>query len=67
MKTNSIYTYNIKTMKKDKKTFCSFRFPQEQLDYLRDKSKTKFTTVTQYIIDLIYQDMKNNTEKNNQM
>lgn len=49
-------------MKKERKIFCSFRFPQEQLDYLRDQSKIKFTTVTQYIVDLIYQDMKNNTK-----
>lgn len=38
----------------------SLRIPNQQLEYLRDKAKTNFTTVTQYVIDLINKDMKNN-------
>ena len=42
------------------KILYSLRFHQEQLDYLRKISKLYFTTVTQYIINLINEDMKKN-------
>lgn len=54
-------------MKKDKKIYYTFRIHSEQLEYLRGKSKKEFTTVTQYLLDLISEDMKNsnNTKQNN--
>jgi len=47
---------------KNKKTkiLYSIRIPQEQLDYLRNFAEKNFTTVSQYIIDLINIEMKNN-------
>lgn len=42
-----------------KKKLYSLRLPEQQLNYLRNISKTNFTTVTQYIVDLINEDMKN--------
>ena len=47
-------------MKKEKKIYYTFRIHSEQLEYLRDKAKTEFTTVTQYLLDLVSADMKNN-------
>lgn len=49
-------------MKKDKseiKILYALRFHSEMLDYLKAKAKEEFTTVTQYIIDLIAIDKKN--------
>lgn len=45
-------------MKKEKKIFYTLRLPSEQLEYLRSVSKINFTTVTQYIVNLINKDMK---------
>ena len=47
-------------MKKENKIFYTFRIHSEQLQYLRDMAIKNFTTVTQYIIDLVSNDMKNN-------
>jgi hypothetical protein len=46
-----------------KKIYYTFRIHSEQLDYLRNKAKTEFTTVTQYLLDLVSKDMKNNNDK----
>lgn len=51
-------------MKKEKKIYYTFRIHSEQLEYLRNKANSNFTTVTQYILDLISKDMKENN--NNQ-
>ena len=52
--------YNINTMKKENKELYSFRIHIQQLCYLRKMAKDNFTTVTQYLIDLINNDMKKN-------
>lgn len=39
----------------------SLRIHEEQIKYLRTIANKNFTTVTQYIIDLINKDMKNNS------
>lgn len=44
---------------KEKKELYSFRIHSEQLNYLRTMADKNFTTVTQYIIDLVNKDMKN--------
>jgi choline kinase len=50
-------------MKKEKKIYYTFRIHSEQLEYLRNKAITEFTTVTQYLLDLVSKDMKENNEK----
>ena len=50
-------------MKREKKELYAIRIYSEQLNYLRDKAKAEFTTVTQYILDLISKDMKENNNK----
>jgi len=50
-------------MKKEKKIFYTFRLHSEQLEYLRSKSETNFTTVTQLLCDLVSKDMKENNSK----
>lgn len=54
-------------MKKENKIFYTFRIYSEQLEYIKQKAKSEYTTVTQYILNLITNDMKNNNtnEKNN--
>lgn len=47
---------------KKKKIYYTFRIHSEQLEYLRNKTKTEFTTVTQYLLDLISKDMKENNQ-----
>lgn len=47
-------------MKEEIKKMYSIRIHQEQLVYLKKIAKSNFTTVTQYILDLINKDMKNN-------
>lgn len=47
-------------MKKEKKELYSFRIHIQQLSYLRKMAKNNFTTVTQYLLDLINHDMKKN-------
>jgi hypothetical protein len=47
---------NEKTTKK----MYSLRIHTGQIEYLRNIADKNFTTVTQYIIDLINKDMKNN-------
>ena len=42
------------------KKMYSLRIPDEQINYLRNVANENFTTVTQYIVDLINKDMKNN-------
>lgn len=49
-------------MEKIIKKMYSLRIHTEQIDYLRKKAKTEFTTVTQYILDLINKDMKKNNK-----
>jgi uncharacterized protein (DUF1778 family) len=50
-------------MKKEKKKLYSIRIYPDQLNYLRLMADKNFTTVTQYVLDLIYNDMKNNSIK----
>jgi hypothetical protein len=45
---------------KETKILYSFRIRAAQLKYLRDKAENNFTTVTQYLVDLVNKDMKNN-------
>ena len=45
---------------KKKKIYYTFRIHSEQLEYLRNKAKTEFTTVTQCLLDLVCKDMKAN-------
>jgi len=52
--------YNINM--KNKKMY-SLRIPLEQIEYLKSVSNENYTTVTQYILDLINKDMKNNNIK----
>ena len=47
---------------KNKKMY-SIRIHTEQIDYLKNIASKNFTTVTQYILDLINKDMKNNNSK----
>jgi predicted DNA-binding protein len=44
---------------KETKKMYSLRIYKEQIEYLRNVSNKNFTTVTQYILDLINKDMKN--------
>ena len=46
-------------MDKDKKILFNFRIHKELYDYLSKKSKDNYTTMTQYIIDLIKKDKDN--------
>jgi len=46
-------------MKTNKKMYCLRIYP-EQINYLKEIADKNFTTVTQYILDLINNDMKNN-------
>jgi hypothetical protein len=50
-------------MKKEKKELYSIRIYTAQLNYLRLIADKNFTTVTQYVLDLINKDMKINTKK----
>ena len=45
-------------MKKEKKILFNFRIQQELYDFLLKKSEENYTTMTQYLIDLI----KNNKD-----
>jgi hypothetical protein len=45
---------------KEIKRMYSLRIHKEQIEYLREVASKNFTTVTQYIIDLINKDMKVN-------
>lgn len=45
-------------MKKENKILYHFRIHSKQLEYLRTKANDKYTTVTQYILDLISKDME---------
>jgi len=47
--------------KKVLKKMYSLRVHTEQIEYLREVAGKNFTTVTQYILDLINKDMKNNS------
>lgn len=47
-------------MEKEKKLLFNFRIHKELYDYLNKKSKDNFTTMTQYIIDLIKKDKMSN-------
>lgn len=53
-----IYTINMKI--KETKKLYSFRIHLSLLEYLRQQSKKNYTNVTQYLIDLINEDMKCN-------
>jgi len=44
-------------MKNNKKMY-SIRIPINQIEYLKNVSSINYTTVSQYIIDLINKDMK---------
>ena len=45
------------------KKLCNFNLPEELYDYLKDKSKSEFMTMTQFLIELIKKD-KNENKKN---
>jgi len=45
-------------MKNTNKILYSFRIYTKQLNYLRNIAENNFTTVTQYLSDLINEDMK---------
>lgn len=47
-------------MNRDKKMLFNFRIHRELYDYLLKKSKDNYTTMTQYIIDLIKKDKETN-------
>jgi len=47
-------------MEKNKKILFNFRIHKELYDYLLKKSKDNYTTMTQYIIDLIKKDKERN-------
>lgn len=47
-------------MEKENKLLFNFRIHKELYDYLMKKSKENYTTMTQYIIDLIKKDKKEN-------
>lgn len=47
-------------MIEEKKKMYSIRIHEKQLEYLKRVAKNNFTTVTQYILDLINKDMKIN-------
>ena len=47
-------------MKNEKKKLYSIRIHNEQLKYLQNIAEKNFTTVTQYVLDLINKDMKKN-------
>lgn len=48
----------------EKKILFNFRLQKELYDYLKIKSTSDYTTMTQYIIDLIKKDkMKNENQK----
>ena len=44
--------------KTNNKIFYTFIIHSEQLEYLRNKAKCDFTTVTQIILDLVTEKMK---------
>lgn len=46
---------------KEIKKMYSLRIHQKQIEYLREMANKNFTTVTQYILDLINKDMKENS------
>ena len=48
---------------KKKKELYAIRIHSEQLEYLRNKAIVEFTTVTQYLLDLVSKDMKENNDK----
>jgi len=50
-------------MERDKKILFNFRIQKDLYDYLVEISKDNYTTMTQYIIDLIKKD-KNSNETN---
>jgi len=43
-------------MKKEKKILFNFRIHKELYDYLLKKSENNYTTMTQYLIDIIKND-----------
>jgi hypothetical protein len=45
-----------KSMERDKKILFNFRIHRELYDYLLKRSKDDYTTMTQYLIDLIKKD-----------
>lgn len=45
------------------KKMYSIRIHDKQLNYLREMARNNFTTVTQYILDLINKDMKMNNHE----
>lgn len=47
-------------MIKDKKILFNFRIHKDLYDYILKKSKDNYTTMTQYIIDLIKKDKERN-------
>ena len=47
-------------MDRDKKILFNFRIHKELYDYILKKSKDNYTTMTQYIIDLIKKDKEIN-------
>ena len=54
----------MKIMKREKKILFNFRIQKELYEYLVNVSDEKYTTMTQYIIDLIKKDKELNEKKN---
>ncbi len=52
-------------MKREKKILFNFRIQNELYDYLIEISNKKYTTMTQYLIDLIKKDKELNEKENN--
>lgn len=48
---------------KETKKMYSLRIHREQIEYLQEIANKNFTTVTQYILDLINKDMKTNNNE----
>jgi len=49
--------------KKDKK-LCNFWLPNDIYEYLKLKSKSEYMSMTNYVIQFILKDMKNNNKEN---
>ena len=52
-------------MKKERKILFNFRIQKELYNYISNKSQKEYTTMTQYLIDLIKKDKESNEKENN--
>lgn len=55
-----ICKYNVIMKNRENKILYTIRIHPKQLEYLRRKARENFTTVTQYLTDLITENMKIN-------